>query len=115
MERLKMAIVKIKKVYDKTSHFRKGNYAPVISIGYIDEKKQSIDVTVHMTPELRKHPTERAVLLRHETREAKLLAEGKSVHYAHRQAASKDPQYLKGEQGLYNIWDRLGHKKPKFQ
>jgi hypothetical protein len=98
--------INIKKVYDKTApKCSSGSKVPVKSIGTYN--KNSFDVVVHMTPELRKHPTERKVLLRHEEREAKLLAEGKSVHYAHRQAASKDPNWLKGEQGYYNIWDRL--------
>ena len=101
----------MKKVYDKTSHFRKGNYAPVVSTGVINKQKQSIDVTVRMTLELRNHPTERKVLLKHEEREARLLAEGKSVHYAHRQAASKEPEWLKGDKGYTNVWERLGHKK----
>lgn len=106
--------VTIRKVYDKTSHYRKGNYAPVVSTGIVDHQKHSIVVTTHMTPELRNHPTERKVLLRHEEREAHLLAQGKSVHYSHRQTAARDPKWLKGEKGYTNVWERLGHKNPKF-
>jgi hypothetical protein len=103
-------------VYDKTSHFRKGNYAPVKSVGVVRNKDNKlVSVVIHMTPELRKHPSERKALLRHESREAKLIAQGKSVHYAHRQAANKDPQYIKGEKGYANIWERLGHESPKFK
>lgn len=108
-----MLPIHLTKVYDKTSHFRKGNYAPVTSTGTLS--KNSFDVTVHMTPELRDHLAERRDLLNHETREAKLLAEGYSVHYAHRQVASRDPEYFRGEQGYVNLWERLGHKNVHFE
>jgi hypothetical protein len=104
--------VRIKKVYDKASHYRKGNYAPVESKGTLT--KDRLDVTIHMTPELKHKPTERKVLLRHEVREAHLIAQGKSVKVAHRKAVAKDPEWLKGEKGYKNIWERLGKKKPKF-
>ena len=104
-----MPKVTMHKVYDKTSHYRKGNYAPVVSRGIVNHDTQSIDFTVHLTPELRNHPTERRVLLAHEKREAAQLAQGKSVHYAHRVAASQEPEWLKGEKGYKNIWTRLGH------
>lgn len=87
----------------------------MISKGEIDTKKRAIKVTTHLTPELRKHHKERTILMSHEKREAKLLAQGKTVHYAHRVAASKDPEWLKGDKGYRNIWARLGHKKPKFK
>jgi hypothetical protein len=114
-----MGKVVFHKVYDKTSHTKdsKHGYPPVRSVGTY-QRNGILDVTVHMTPELRNHPTERRILLAHEKREAKLLAKEKpngghySVDYAHRQAASKDPDWLKGERGYFNIWNRLGKKAP---
>jgi len=104
--------VTIKKIYDKVSHFKKHDYAPVHSQGIY--KDGVFAVTVRMTPELRSHSTERNVLLKHEKREAKILATGKSVDYAHRVAASKDPEWLKGEKGYSNVWKRLGHKEKRW-
>jgi hypothetical protein len=102
----------IKKVYSKESHTKKPEhyFAPVYSVGTYG--KDSFKVVVHMTPELKRHPTERKVLLKHEEREAKLLAEGKSKHYAHSQAAKKEPVWLKGQKGYAETWKRLGKKPP---
>lgn len=114
-----MPTVHMKKVYDKASHFRKGNYAPVISKGVYS--KDSLNVTVHMTPELRSHPVERRALLRHEKEEANILARKRQIgkvkqtDYSHRHAASHDPEWLNGEKGYTNVWERLGHKNPKFE
>ena len=109
--------VNIHKVYSKRSHTQdqKRGYPPVWSMG--EYNKRSFDVTVHMTPELRRHPIERKVLLRHEAREAKILAQqpphsckAKQTDYSHRKAAQHDPQWLKGRQGFKNTWERLGRQ-----
>ena len=105
-----MRTVHIRKVYSKESHIKKPEhgYAPVYSIG--DYRDHRLDVTVHMTPELRSRPTVRKALLRHEIRESKVLAKGKStasqkerkksVKVAHRQVRRKDPEYFKGKKGI---------------
>lgn len=107
-----MRLTKFKKVYSKQSHTRKPKhgYAPVYSHG--EWTKEGFHVTVHMTPELRRHPQERNVLLRHEKREASILAEQDASHHSvarsHIQAARHDPAWLRGRKGFLNTWDRLG-------
>jgi hypothetical protein len=103
--------VTIRKVYSKQSHTQKPehHYAPVYSIG--SHRKNSFDVVVHMTPELRNRPAVRKAFLRHETREAKLLAEGKSVHQAHMRVRRQDPKYLKKSSSV----KRLGPKWKNFE
>jgi len=106
--------VSIKKVYSKESHIKKSEhgYAPIYSVGYYNKK--SFNVTIHMTPELRNHPTERKALLRHEQREAAILAKRKATKMstvkdsdsAHRTARSKDPKWLK--RSCDEVWARLG-------
>jgi len=100
--------VVLKKKYDKVSHTKdkKRGFAPVYSVGVF--KKKTFAVTIHMTPELKKHPKERRTLLRHEKREANLLAKGNSVNYSHRKAKAKDPKYLKGKNATKNMWEKLG-------
>ncbi|MFA5365452.1 MAG: hypothetical protein WC325_09770 [Candidatus Bathyarchaeia archaeon] len=112
--------VQIKKVYDKTSHTKdaKHGYPPVRSVGtYTNE---DFNVTIHMTPELRNHPVERKALLRHEVREAKILAKQEpkngtieNSEYSHREARKLDPSWMKGKQCFSNTWDRLGYKIKK--
>jgi hypothetical protein len=104
-----MPQVHTKKVYSKESHSKKTEHglAPVYSIGI--RTRNAFEVVTHMTPELRSHSQERKALLRHEQREAKLLAQGKSVQAAHREAASKDPEWLKNA-SYKTVWKRLGKK-----
>jgi hypothetical protein len=99
--------VNIKKVYSKQSHTQKSehHYSPAYSTGTFNKK--SFDVTIHLTPEVRNRPQIRKALIRHETREAYLIAAGKPKSQAHRQARRLDPQYTK-RGGSW--WDRLGHK-----
>ena len=109
---MKIKVTKFKKVYSKESHTKKRShqYAPVYSHG--EYTKKGFQVTVHMTPELRHHPQERKVLLRHEKREASILAEQGASHHSvarsHRQAARHDPVWLRGQKGFRNTWERLG-------
>jgi len=100
----------MKTVYDRTSHTKdaRRGFPPVYSEGIYNKK--SFDFTVHMTPELRGHPHERNAMLRHEKREANLLAQDYSKDYAHRQAKAKDPEYLRGKNATKKVWNRLGYK-----
>ena len=101
----------MKTVYSKRSHAvtGKGQHSPAYSTGTYNKK--TFSVVVHLTPELRRKPRVRKSLIAHERREATELAEGKSVHYSHRKAASKDPKYFKGDKGFYTIWNRVGKDK----
>jgi len=99
--------VVVKKVYSKESHTKKPEhgYAPVYSYG--KREGNEFRVTIHMTPELKKHPKIRNDHIRHEIREAKLLAKGVSVAKAHKQVRRQDPDYFKHGGAA---WDKLGHK-----
>lgn len=99
--------VHLQKAYSERSHANRKDLAPVYSIGV--HTRDSFEVVTKMTPELRNHPEERKALLRHERREANLLAQGKSERTAHREAASKDPQWLK-DASYKTVWKRLGKK-----
>jgi hypothetical protein len=105
--------VTIHKVYSKESHTKKPEhyYSPAYSTGDLNRKEKTLDVTIHLTPELRNKPQVRKALIRHETREAYLIASGKPISKAHRIARRQDPDYSK-HGGSW--WDKLDHKD-KFQ
>jgi|SRR5208282_5508354 len=104
-----MGKITIKTVYSKQSHTKKPkhSYSPAYSTATINQKEKTANVTIHLTPELRNKPQIRKALLRHETREAHLIAQGKPVSQAHRLARRQDPQYSKQGEGW---WAKLGHK-----
>lgn len=105
--------VTAKITYSKQSHTKKSqrHYSPAYSTGNLNQKEKTLDITIHLTPELRNKPQVRKALIRHEKREAHLIVSGKTISQAHKQARRLDPQYSK-HGGSW--WDKLGHKN-KFQ
>lgn len=103
--------VTAKITYSKQSHTQKPqhHYSPAYSTGNINRKEKALDITIHLTPELRNRPKIRKAIIRHEMREAKLIASGKPISQAHKQASRQDPKYWNRE------IDNLPNYRGKFQ